>query len=259
MALESWELIIFNLALGSLISGFILFFFSIFTAGFHSGNSGHAHVGHTNHLGHFGHWAHLPHIGHFHIGHFHIGHVGHAGHAGHVAHGSHSNVHAHQGGKLDQNPSTPILLIISAFMLMFGAIGTVIYQLQVFDPIFRLFSVILIPLLAVKLVSMGWGKLMSNEFGYAIPTVNIDNQVRTLTAVDENGGLVLADTGDLSNPDSVLPDEQIKMFARTLPGVSMERNNIAYVIDIDPKNALIIDFWPRIAKKKLESSENTLN
>ena len=246
MALESWELIIFNLALGSLISGFLLFFFSIFTAGFHSGNAGHGHVGHvghTSHLGHISHLNHLPHIPH--IPHLHIGHA---------SHGAHAHGHVHHGGKLEQNPSTPILLIISAFMLMFGAIGTVIYQLQLYDPIFRIFSVILIPLFFVKLVSVIWNKLVSNEFGYAIPTVSIDNQVKTLTAVDEKGGLVLADTGNLDKPDT-LHDEQIKMFARTLPGVSIERNNIAYVIDIDPKNALIIDFWPRVAKKELQSNE----
>ena len=235
MALESWELIIFNLAFGSLISGFLLFFFTIFTAGAHFGGGHGGHIGHTLHLGHFGH--------------FQVDHT--------VQHG-----HVHHTGKGDQNTSTPILLIISAFLLMFGAIGTAIYQSQLFNPIFRLLSVILFPLIFVKLVTIIWDKLISSEFGYDIPTVSVDNQVKTLTVVDENGGLVLADTGDLNFPETLhgpktlQANEHIKMSAKTLPGVLIERDNIAYVIDIDQKNTLIIDSWPRIAKKSIQSTEN---
>ena len=243
MALESWELIIFNLAVGSLLGGFLLFFFSIFTAGFHFGHGGHST--HTGHLSHFGHWFHIPHFGHF-------------GHFLHMGHASHTHIHTQHGAKFDQNPSTPILLIFSAFLLMFGAIGTVIYQMD-FNPLLRILLVITIPLVFVKLVSILWNKLVSYESGYEIPTVSIDNQVKTLTVVDEKGGLVLAETGDLDEPNSHRLDEQIKMFARTLPGVSIERDNTAYVIDIDQKNTLIIDFWPRIAKKERNSNEIETN
>ena len=243
MALEPWEIIISDLALGSLISGFLLFFFSVFTAGFHFGGHG-GHSGHGGH-GHFGHIGQHFHVNtHLHLSqHFHFGHAGHGGHA----HG-----HAQHGAKLEQNPSTPILLIVSAFLLMFGAIGTVVYQLALFDSLIRILLVFVFPIVFVKLVSKGWDKLVGNEFGYDIPTVSIDNQVKTLTNVDEKGGLVLADTGDWERPETLKADEKMKMYAKTLPGVSIERETIAYVIDIKD-NALIIDLWPRQAKKTTDN------
>ena len=237
MALESWEMIIFDLAIGSLISGVLLFFFSIFTAGFHFGHVSHGggHSGHF-HIGHF-------HIGHLHLGHLHVGHF-HFGHTGHVS------AHAQHQARFDQNPSTPIFLIIAAFMQMFGAVGTVNYQSEILTPFYRILLVILIPLACVKLVDIAWNRIAGKEYGYEIPTVAIDNQVKTLTSVDEKGGLVLADTGDLNRPESLNIDEKIKMIARTLPGVVIERDQIAYVIDIDQKNTLVIDLWPKPAKKE---------
>ena len=233
MALESWEMIIFELAIGSLISGVLLFIFSIFTAGFRFGNAGLG-GGHAGHL----------HIGHFHLAHFHVGHA----HMGHVGHGGH--IQGQQHGGLNQNPSTPILLVVSAFMLMFGAIGTLVYQSELFDPISRLILVIIIPLKLVKVITMLWNKMVENESGYEIPIVSVDNQVKTLTDVDEKGGLVLADTGNLSDPSTLHPEEKMKMPAKTLPGVSIERNQVAYVIDIDERNTLLIDLWPKQAKKE---------
>ena len=217
MALESWELIIFNLAIGSLLSGALLFFFSIFTSGFQ--------------FGHFGHGSHVGHIGHF------------------------SHFHTHLSSKINQNASTPILLIFSAFLLMFGAIGTVIYQSEWFNPWIRLLLAIFLPLIFVKLVSLFWNKLVTNESGYEIPVVSIDNQVTTLTSVDETGGLVLADTGDLNRPDTLRSGEKMKMPAKTLPNIVIERGQIAYVIDIDKKNTLIIDLWPKQAGKKMSSKK----
>ena len=74
--------------------------------------------------------------------------------------------------------------------------------------------------------------------------------------VDEYGGLVLADTGDLDRPETIHSDEKMKMQAKTLPGVTIDRNSIAYVISIDEKNTLIIDLWPKQAKKDVTNTDN---
>ena len=226
MVLASWELIIYQLSLGSLVSGFLLFPFSILTSGVHFG-----HVNHGVHFGHFGNFGHFIHTGHFHFGH-------------------HSHINLKQQAKANQNPSAPIMLILSALLLMFGAIGTVIYKLELFDPLLRILLVIAIPLVFVKVVMMAWNKVVENDHGNNIPIVAIDNQVTTLTNVDELGGLVLADTGDLNQPETLHSNEKMKMQAKTLPGISIERDTVAYIIDIDQKNTLIIDLWPKQTDKK---------
>jgi len=160
----------------------------------------------------------------------------------------HSDTHAGHDSILDKNPSTPILLIISTYFLIFGAMGITIYQSELLNPILRIILVIAIPILFVKLISIVWKKYTKTEHGLEIPVVTIDNQVKTLTSVDESGGMVLADTGDYNRPETLHPNEKMKMQAKTLPGVKLERDSIAYVIAID-KHTLIIDTWPKLAKK----------
>ena len=189
MTLASWEITLFQLSIGSLFSGVLLFFFSMYTAEFHP--------------------------------------------------------------KFHKNPSAPILLLMASFLLMFGAVGTAIYQSQIFNPIIRIILVIFFPIGFVKFISILWGRYTKTEHGIDIPTVTVDNQVLTLTNVDENGGLVLADTGNFDQPETLRLHEKMKMQARTLPGMQIDRDQVAYVIDIDAKNTLIIDLWPKIAEKKL--------
>lgn len=232
MALESWEITVFQLAVGSLVSGFILVIFSIFTAGFHIG-----HINRSTHVGHFNHSIHVGHLAHF-------GHLSHFGHHGHV------HINAKKQAKSGQSPETPIILILAVFLLMFGAIGTVIYKLELFDPVLRILLSIFLPIVIVKVVTMAWNRTAGKDHGIKIPMVSIDNQVITLTNVDDRGGLVLADTGDLDHPETLHSEEKMKMQAKTLAGVSIERDTVAYIIDIDPTNTLIIDLWPKQANKK---------
>ena len=203
----------------------------------------------------------MNHVPHFH---FHFGHHAHISH-GHVSHGGvhaqvHTQVHTHaqHQAKFQENPETPIMLILSVFLLMFGAIGTVIYSMGIFNPVIRILLTIFLPIIIVKVVSILWNKVVENDTGSNFPIVSIDNQVLTLTAVDENGGLVLADTGDLSRPETLHSDEKMKMNAKTLVG-SIERDTIAYIIDIDQHNTLIIDLWPKQADKKKNFENPTLN
>ena len=246
MILESWETLILHLSFGSLIGGILLFLFSLITAEFHFGHDGSdiSDLSSDSDL-HFGDLSSETEI---HIGgsfdldggidadsHFEIGH-------------SDTDISGHT--KLEHNPSTPILLVISTFFLMFGAVGITIYESEIFNPILRLILAITIPIGFVKGISILWKKYTSVEHGYEIPTVTIDNQVKTLTNVDEKGGLVLADTGDYDRPETLRTHEKMKMQAKTLPGILIERDSIAYVVDIDEKNTLIIDSWPKLSKKK---------
>ena len=193
VALTSWELTLFDLSVGSLISGILLFIFSMYTTRFH-----------------------IKFL-------------------------------------KQQKSSTPIVLLLASFLLIFGAVGFSIYQSQIYDPLVRSILVIIIPICFVLLVNYIWGKYTGKDHGIEIPVVTIDNQVRTLTEVDENGGLVLADTGNYDKPETLRLNEKMKMQAKTLPGNKIDRDSIAYVIDIDAKNTLIIDLWPKIAKKKNSS------
>ena len=242
MLLESWEIVVFQFSLGSLLGGILLFIFSLFTAEFHFGGHEGAEISDfsTDTDIHFD--------GHFQS----FSDIGVDGDAGFDQPDSH-DLHVN---KIDHNPSTPILLILSTFLLIFGATGTIIYQEEVLNPFIRILLVFLVPIGFVKFISLIWQRLTRNEYGYEIPHVTVDNQVRTLTMVDEYGGLVLADTGDLDRPETIHSDEKMKMQAKTLPGVTIDRNSIAYVISIDEKNTLIIDLWPKQAKKDVTNTDN---
>ena len=193
MALLNWEFTLLELSVGSLISGILLFVFSMYSFRFH-----------VRFLKH-------------------------------------------------QKSSTPIILLMASFLLMFGAVGYSIYESQILDPIERLIILILFPIVFVIAINEVWSKYTGQNHGIEIPTVAIDNQVRTLTDVDELGGLVLADTGTYDKPETLRLHEKMKMQAKTLPGTKIDRDSIAYIIDIDAKNTLIIDIWPKIAKKKNSS------
>ena len=193
MTLESWEVTLFQISVGSLISGVLLFAFSMYSFRFH--------IKFLN----------------------------------------------------NKNSSTPIVLLMASFLLMFGAVGFSIYQSQLFDPILRLIILIFFPIGFVVLINEVWGRYTGKNHGIEIPTVSVDNQVLTLTDVDELGGLVLAETGSYDKPETLRLHEKMKMQAKTLPGTKIDRDSIAYIIDIDAKNTLIIDLWPKIAKKKNSS------
>lgn len=261
MILEPWEIIILQLSYGCLLGGIVLFIFSLITAEFHFDHDTadvsdlsietEVHIGgsfeadsgmHLDSSSHFD-FGHTD-IGHAEIGHSDLGHteIGHSD-IGHSEFG-------HTDHTIDHNPSTPILLILGTFFLMFGAIGVSIYGTAFSDPIVRLFLIIALPIGFVKLISILWKKYTSKEHGLEIPFVTIDNQVVALTHIDEKGGLVLADTGDYERPETLRSHEKMKMQAKTLPGITIERNSTAYVIAIDEKNTLIIDLWPKIASKK---------
>jgi hypothetical protein len=226
LTLESWEVILFQLATGCLISGFILFIFSIITAEFHFGHD-------STDVGDISADTDISFDGHPEI-HFEL------------ETDAHFDSDLGHETNLEKN-STPILLLLSSFFLMFGAIGYSIYQAEVWNPIIRIILLIFIPIGFVKLISIFWKKFTSFESAYEVPKVKIDNAVKTITKVDEKGGLVLAETNDIERIEKLHLAGSIKMQARTLSG-SIDRDSVAYVIAIE-KNTLIIDSWPKPPNK----------
>jgi hypothetical protein len=143
----------------------------------------------------------------------------------------------------DTSPA-PFLLLLSSFMLTFGVIGEIIFSIEM-NPLLRILFLFFTPIFVTKGIAFIWKKL-AVESSYEIPSIKIDNQVLTLTTVDEDGGLVIADTTDINRPKEKLHFlGKIKMQAKTIPGNKpLVKGKIGYVIDIDEKNTLIIDEWP---------------
>lgn len=222
MALESWELIVLQITLGSLISGIILFLFSVIVSSMNLDHSGPDAPDSDIHFDGFGSDTDF---------------------GSNVELDHHLNLEHLEG-------SAPLMLLMSTFFLMFGSIGYPIYQYELFTPLLRLLISIIGPLIFVKLVSLVWRRFLASESAYEIPHVKVDNQVTTLTKVDENGGLVLADTSDIDRTQEKLHlAGDIKMQAKTRNNLVIGRGETAYVIEIQPNNTLIIDTWPKATKK----------
>ena len=238
MVLQLWEEILKALVDGCVVGGFILFIFSLISD---LSAAGSAH-GHINISGHGHAHIRLPHI---HIRHPHV----------HIRLPNMLVSHPQMQGRgpqahtihTDSNPA-PFLLIVSTFMLSFGILGEVLFSLDM-DSYLRLFLLIFIPFMTTKGTSLVWSKI-AKEHSYEIPQVDIDNQVETITRVDERGGLVIADTSDIDkNGEKRHLLGKIKMSAKTRTGIEIPAKSIAYVIDIDEHQTLIIDQWPTPVKK----------
>ena len=168
-----------------------------------------------------------------------------------IGHGDHSgDVHS-----ITDTTPAPFLLLLSSFMLSFGVMGEIVYSIEL-NPLFRILLLFMLPIFITKGISYLWKKL-AVESSYEVPSIKIDNQVSTLTVVDEDGGLVIADTTDINRPKEKLHLlGRIKMQAKTIPGNKpIPKGKIGYVIDIDEKNTLIIDEWPTPPQKNKLSEE----
>ena len=263
--LELWEQALLAVADGCLLGGIIMFIFALFIT--HGGNIDHefqdigdisdgGDIGSSVEIGHTS----LPEISYdigdisdggdigssVEIGHTSLPEISHdidnSGHINHI-HGDH-NLET-----ISDSSPAPILLLLSSFMLSYGIMGEILFNLKI-DSLLRVLLIFGIPIALTKGISVLWKKLAKEQKGYEIPQVKIDNQVETLTRVDTQGGLVLADTSDIDRAHEKLHLlGKIKMQAKTLPGTEILANSIAYVIDIDNHNTLIIDKWPSSPKK----------
>lgn len=141
---------------------------------------------------------------------------------------------------LEVDNPTPLMLLIGTFLMVFGGIGTILLQTSI-NPIFIIGLTFIIPIGTTYGISKLWGKLAVSEI-YETPlqTIKIDDKVKTITTVDTDGGLVVIETSSIHGP--------IKIAAKTKYG-AIAKDMEAYVVKID-SNAVIIDEWPLSEENK---------
>lgn len=135
---------------------------------------------------------------------------------------------------------TPLMLLLGTFMITFGGAGTLVLETTV-HPLIVIFIVFAFPIITTIAVSKFWGKIaVSDIYDTPLDTIKIDDPVKTITTVDTQGGLVVIDTSSIHGP--------VKMAAKTRYG-AIPKAMTAYVNEI-LKNTLIIDEWPSSEDKE---------
>lgn len=143
--------------------------------------------------------------------------------------------HDMEGGIGNADSATPLFLMAATFLLTFGGVGTILFEMEV-NSYLRLAFTIGIPILTSLLVSYLWRKLaVSSLYDVAADRIRNDMEVRCVTSVDEKGGIVHVNVGP--------PEGTIKMAARAHPGTIFKRGEPGYVIGKEG-GQLIIDKWP---------------
>lgn len=148
----------------------------------------------------------------------------------------------------DADTPAPLMLLMGTFMISFGGTGFILIDDTI--NVFILFAVLfLVPFGITYFVSKVWAKLAVSEI-YETPlqTIKVDDEVKTLTTVDTEGGLVLIKTSSIHGP--------IKMSAKTESG-AIAKEMVAYVIKVE-QNSLIIDEWPSTEQSKKEAPEGSI-
>ena len=151
-------------------------------------------------------------------------------------------------GDIGTDTPTPLMLLLGTFMITFGGSGTILIN-DAIHPMISVFITIALPFGLTYLVSKIWGRLAVSEiYETALETIKIDDEVKTLTTVDQDGGLVLIETSSVHGP--------VKMAAKTNFG-AVPKDVTAYVIEIQG-NTLIIDEWPSTEVSKKPIPEGTI-
>jgi hypothetical protein len=148
----------------------------------------------------------------------------------------------------DADTPAPLMLLLGTFMISFGGTGMILIDSAI-HILILLIVLILVPVGTTYLISKVWAKIAVSEI-YETPlqTIKVDDEVKTLTTVDTEGGLVLIKTSSIHGP--------VKMSAKTESG-AIAKDMVAYVMKVE-KNSLIIDEWPSTEKSKKESPEGSI-
>jgi hypothetical protein len=161
--------------------------------------------------------------------------------------GMDKDVDIHDHG-FDTDTPTPLMLLLGSFMISFGGTGVILLD-STLHLLITLILIIAIPVGVTYSVSKTWAKLAVSEiYDTALDTIKIDDEVKTLTTVDEEGGLVLIVTSSIHGP--------VKMAARTEVG-AIAKEMKAYVTKIE-KNTLVIDEWPSTEKSLKKIPEGSI-
>ncbi len=143
--------------------------------------------------------------------------------------------HDVEGGIGHDDSATPLFLMAATFLLTFGGVGTIFFEMEM-NSFLRLGFIISLPILTSLVVSYLWRKLaVSSLSEVAADRIKVDMEVRCITSVDEKGGLVHVRVGP--------PEDTIKMAARAHPGTIFKKREPGYVIGKEG-GQLIIDKWP---------------
>jgi len=142
----------------------------------------------------------------------------------------------------------PLMLLLGTFMITFGGSGTVLIEAAI-HPLILVVIIFGLPFVTTYLVSKIWEKIAVSEiYETALETIKADDPVKTLTTVDEKGGLVVIETSSVHGP--------VKMAAKTKYG-AIARGMTAYVVEIQ-ENTLIIDEWSSTETEKKLIPEGTV-
>ena len=160
--------------------------------------------------------------------------------------GMDKSVDLHDHG-FDADTPAPLMLLLGTFLISFGGTGVILLDSAI-HLLITLSLIVLIPVGLTYSVSKVWAKIAVSEiYDTALDTIEVDDEVKTLTTVDTIGGLVLIHTSSIHGP--------VKMSAKTKIG-AIARDMIAYVVEVQ-KNSVIIDEWSstdKTAKKVPEGS-----
>ncbi|MHA2298904.1 MAG: hypothetical protein ACXAEU_10265 [Candidatus Hodarchaeales archaeon] len=189
-----WEHVIYNACIGFFILGLILFLLTLFLQGMHFFGDVDHDVSHD--VGHD-----LDHDVSMDAGHG----VGHDFDAD----------HDFEGGT-----PAPIFLLAATLVLAAGSVGILLYSIEL-DPLIRLISTLVIPLVCVYGVSRIWRNITKHASLPPIKEAEINDTIFTVTSVDEDGGIVLVKFSE---------NESKKSPAKTPPGVKLARGTKGYVI-----------------------------
>ncbi len=147
----------------------------------------------------------------------------------------------------DADTPAPLMLLLGTFLISFGGTGVILLDSAI-HLLITLSLIVLIPVGLTYSVSKVWAKIAVSEiYDTALDTIEVDDEVKTLTTVDTIGGLVLIHTSSIHGP--------VKMAAKTKSG-AIAKDMIAYVVEVK-KNSVIIDEWSstdKTAKKVPEGS-----
>jgi hypothetical protein len=148
----------------------------------------------------------------------------------------------------DADTPAPLMLLLGTFMISFGGTGVILID-NTINIILLLVVLVLVPIGTTYFISKAWAKIAVSEiYDTPLQTIKVDDEVKTLTTVDTEGGLVLIQTTSIHGP--------VKMSAKTESG-AIAKDMVAYVVKVE-KNSLIIDEWPSTEKSKKESPEGSI-
>ena len=143
---------------------------------------------------------------------------------------------------------TPLMLLLGSFLISFGGTGIILIESEI-HIILLLSLIVAIPVGTTYTISKAWSKIAVSEmYEPPLETIKVDDEVTTLTTVDTEGGLILIHTTSVHGP--------IKMSAKTTSG-AIAKEMIAYVVEVK-KNSLIIDEWPSTEKQTRKIPKGTI-